>query len=156
MRTIRVVSGRIVLAGPLGVAFLRVPVDLLPGLDVAIFLILNDELLFCFLWYQFEQNRIYLVSNRHDLIEDNVAQLLLVRFLSGLVVEHHVVHVFLVGQRIHQEKLGGHLLQLLVLLSIFELNVLKSFEVLRQAFVLFQRCVDLVQIFCGIGCELKI
>ena len=34
--------------------------------------------------------------------------------------------------------------------------MLEPFKVLRQAFILFQRCFDLVQIFGWIGCELKV
>lgn len=130
LRAIWIVSWCIALAGSLWIALFWVLIDLFPGLDVTIFLVLNDELLFCFLWYKFEQNRINLVSNWHYLIEYYVAQFFFMRFFSGLVVEHHIMHVFLVSQRVHQEKLGGHLFQLLILLSIFKLNVLKSFEVL--------------------------
>ena len=46
----------------------------------------------------------------HYLVKDDIAKLLFVGLFAGLVVQHHVVHILLVGKRIHHEELGGHLL----------------------------------------------
>ena len=51
-----------------------------------------------------------MVCKRHDLVEDDVAEALLVGLLLSLVVKTEVVHVLLVGHWIHDEELGANLL----------------------------------------------
>jgi hypothetical protein len=108
--SIGVVSRALLAARSARAAALGVPIDLFPGPDAARVLVLDDELLEGLLWYQFEQNGVDLVGDRHDQIEDRVAELLLVFVLERAPVEHRVVHVLLVGQWVHEEKLEGHLL----------------------------------------------
>jgi hypothetical protein len=92
----------------------------------------------------------------HDLVEYNVAEPFFFVLVRGLVILHHVIHVFLVSQTVHDKKLAGCLLQLLVLFIVFKLNMEEAFKVFVQTFVLFDCELDLLKILGRVGIELEI
>ena len=92
----------------------------------------------------------------HDLVEYNVAEPFFFILVRGLVILHHVIHVFLVSQTVHDEELAGCLLQLLVLFIVFKLNMEEAFKVFVQTFVLFDCELDLLKILGRVRIELEI
>ena len=68
------------------------------------------KLLLGFFRYKSEKNGIKLVCDWHDFVKYHVSKLFFVVIGLGLIVKHHVMHVFLVCHWVHHKELGGYLL----------------------------------------------
>lgn len=63
----------------------------------------------------------------HDNVENYISVPFFIVIISGLIVKHEIVHVLLVGQRVHHEELSTDLLK--VLFVVIKLDMEKAFEI---------------------------